>query len=52
MIVTMTAIEVEVVNNTEGQGCGVNRAGCSRGSVPMLKLHISFDCEMMRQIQV
>ena len=48
----MTPIEVESVDNTQGQGCRVNRAGCGRWRVPMLKLHISFDCQIVRQVAV
>src|SRR5207302_3116005 len=52
LVVTMTPIEVEVVDNTQGQGRRVNRAGCRRWRVPMLKLHIAFDCQIVSQVAV
>jgi len=48
----MTAIEVEFVNNTQSQRRRVDRAGCSYRCVPMLELHITFDCQIVSQVAI
>src|SRR6266851_881142 len=46
-VMAMTPIEVEVIDDTESQGRRVDGAGCSNGGVPVLKLHIPFDCQIV-----
>jgi hypothetical protein len=52
MLVAMTPIEVEVIDDTQSHGRGVDGARCSDGRVPVLKLHIPFNCQIMGQVVV
>ncbi len=47
MLVAMPPIEVEVIDDTKSHGRGVDGAGCSDRRVPVLKLHIPFNCQIM-----
>src|ERR1700736_1969764 len=48
----MTGIEVEVIDDTEGQGSRVDGAGRRYGGVPVLKLRVGFDCQIVGEVVV
>ena len=48
----VVGIEVEVVDNTQCQGGGVNGSGGNRGSVPVLKLRVDFDRNVVGNVVV
>ena len=52
MLVAMTPIEVEVIDDTQCHGRGVDGARCRDRRVPVLKLHIPFDRQIMGQVVV
>ena len=48
----MPRIEVEVIDDASREGDGVDGAGCGDGGVPVLKLRVGFECDVVSDVVV